>query len=134
MPVNDVPYLKRNTKGSRAMSNVDYVDGVCVIHNGCTDIVTITENGRVNRINIIEGMPNSKKGKSGSNLIKLSPNDKIVSVVSGNICDIIHVKCSDTTIDIPIANLKIGSSISPGDKVITTRGNKIIHCWVEHKN
>lgn len=131
MPVNDVPYLKRNTKGSRSMSNVDYVDGVCVIHNGCTDIVTITENGRVNRINIIEGLPNTKKGKSGSNLIKLSPNDRIVSVVSGNICDIIHVKCSDSAIDIPIANLKIGSSISPGDKAITTRGNKIIHCWVE---
>lgn len=131
MPVNDVPYLKRNTKGSRSMSNVDYVDGVCVIHNGCTDIVVITESGRINRINIIEGIPNSRKGKSGSNLIKLSANDKIVGVVSGNICDIIHIKCSDSGMSIPIANLKVGSSISPGDKVVTTRGNKILHCWVE---
>ena len=31
MGVNDAPYLKRNTKGSKAMSNVDYIDGLCII-------------------------------------------------------------------------------------------------------
>lgn len=131
IPVNDVPYLKRNTKGSRSMSNVDYVDGLCVIHNGCTDIVTITESGKANRINIIQGLPNTGRGKSGCNLIKLGSNDRIVGVVSGNANDIIHIKCVDTDMTLQIANLKIGSSISAGDKVITTRGNKILHCWVE---
>lgn len=131
IPVNDVPYLKRNTKGSRSMANVDYVDGLCVIHNGCTDIVTITESGKVNRINIVQGLPNTGKGKSGCNLIKLSNNDRIVGVVSGNVNDIIHIKCMDSDMTLQIANLKIGSSISAGDKVITTRGNKILHCWVE---
>lgn len=131
IPVNDVPYLKRNTKGSRSMSNVDYVDGLCVIHNGCTDIVAITESGKANRINIVQGLPNTGKGKSGCNLIKLGNNDRIVGVVSGNASDIIHIKCVDSDMTLQIANLKIGSSISPGDKVITTRGNKILHCWVE---
>lgn len=131
IPVNDVPYLKRNTKGSRSMSNVEYVDGLCVIHNGCTDIVTITESGKVNRINIIQGLPNTGKGKSGCNLIKLGGNDRIVGVVTGNVSDIIHIKCVDSDMTLQIANLKIGSSISTGDKVITTRGNKILHCWVE---
>lgn len=134
MPVNDVPYLKRNTKGSKAMSNVDYVDGVCVIHNGCTDIVVLTESGKANRISIIQGLPNTGKGKSGSNLIKLGANDRIVGVVSGNINDIIRIKTTDSDYSIPIANLKIGSSISPGDKVLTTRGNKIIHCYIERVN
>lgn len=131
MNVNDVPYLKRNTKGSRAMANADHVDGVCVIHGGCTDIVVITESGRANRISVNDSIPNTRKGKSGSNLIKLGSNDRIVSVVSGNINDIIHIKTTDTDNTIPIANLKIGSSISTGDKVLATRGNKIIHCYVE---
>lgn len=134
MPVNEAPYLKRNTKGSKSMSNVDHVDGVCVIYSGCTDIVAITESGRMNRINITQGIPNTGKGKTGHNLIKLGQNDKIVSVVTGNESDSIHAKCSDTDMIVQIANLKIGSSISTGDKVITTRGNKIIHCYIESHN
>ena len=134
IPVNDVPYLKRNTKGSRSMANVDHVDGVCVIYDGCTDIVAITESGRVNRINIINGMPNSGRGKSGCNLIKLSANDRIVGVVSGNICDNIHIKCSDSDTVLQIANLEIGSSISPGSKLLGTRNNKILACYLEKCN
>lgn len=131
MGVNDISYLKRNTKGSKAMSNVDHVDGMCVLYNGCTDIVVITESGRINRINVIQGLPNTAKGKSGSNLIKLASGDKIVSVVSGNECDLVHIQCTDTDTVFKIADLKIGSSISPGDKVLATRGNKIIRCWAE---
>lgn len=131
MPVNDIPYLKRNTKGYRAMSNVDHVDGMCVIYNGCTDIVVVTESGKANRISVINGLPNSGRGKSGCNIIKLGANDRIVGVVSGTNNDIVHIKCSDTDMTIPVQNLKIGSSISSGDKVITTRGNKILHCWIE---
>lgn len=131
--LNDIPYLKRNTKGSKAMSNVESVDGMCIIHNNCTDIVVITESGRANRINLIHGMPNNGRGKSGCNLIKLSTGDKIVGVVSGNENDLIHIKCADSDMVIPIANLQIGSSISTGEKVLATRGNKIIHCYIEKR-
>ena len=130
IPVNDVPYLKRNTKGSRSMSNVEHVDGICVIQPGCTDICVITESGRINRINIIHGLPNTSRGKSGSNLIKLGQKDKIVGVVSGNESDIITAKCISTDQCVQIANLKIGSSISTGDKVFTTRNNKIFACYI----
>ena len=131
MNVNDVSYLKRNTKGSKAISGVTEVDGMCVIHNNCTDIVVFTETGKVNRISLIQGIPNTGKGKSGSNLIKLSAGDRIVGVVSGNESDFIHVKCTSTDAVLQIANLKIGSSISTGDKVLNTRGNKIIRCYIE---
>lgn len=131
MNVNDVSYLKRNTKGSKAISGITEVDGMCIIHNNCTDIVVFTESGKVNRINLIQGMPNSGKGKSGHNLIKLSAGDRIVGVVSGNESDFIHVKCTSTDTVLQIANLKIGSSISTGDKVLSTRGNKIIRCYIE---
>lgn len=132
MGVNDVSYLKRNTKGSKAISGVDSVDGMCVIHNNCTDIVVITESGRANRINLVQGMPNTGKGKSGASLIKLSPGDKIVSVVGGNESNSIHIKMTTTDMILQIANLKIGSSISTGDKILSTRGNKIIRCWIEN--
>ena len=131
MNVNDIPYQKRNTKGSKSMSNVEFVDGMCVIHNDCTDIAVITESGRVNRINLITGLPNTSKGKSGCNLIKLSSGDRIVGVVSGNERDSIHIKCTSTDMVLEFANLEIGSSISPGIKAISTRGNKILRCYVE---
>ena len=131
MGVNDVPYLKRNTKGSKAISGTTSVDGMCIIRNNCTDIVVFTESGRANRISLINGIPNTGKGKSGSNLIKLTQGDRIVGVVSGNESDFIKVKCTHTDMVLQIANLKIGSSISTGDKVLSTRGNKIIRCFIE---
>ena len=131
MGVNDTPYLKRNTKGSRSMSGVESVDGICVIHNNCTDIAVITESGKINRINIIQGIPNSGKGKSGSNLIKLASGDSIAGVVSGNESDSIHIKCANGDSIVPFTDLQIGSSISAGQKVLATRGNKILHCYIE---
>ena len=131
MGVNDTPYLKRNTKGSRSMSGVESVDGICVIHNNCTDIAVITESGKINRISIIQGIPNSGKGKSGSNLIKLASGDSIAGVVSGNESDSIHIKCANGDSIIPFTDLQVGSSISAGQKVLATRGNKILHCYIE---
>lgn len=131
MGVNDTPYLKRNTKGSRSMSGVESVDGICVIHNNCTDIAVITESGKINRINIIQGIPNSGKGKSGSNLIKLASGDSIAGVVSGNESDSIHIKCANGDSIVPFTDLQIGSSISAGQKILATRGNKILHCYIE---
>lgn len=128
--VNDVPYLKRNTKGSKAMS-ADYVDGICIIHNGCTDIAVITESGKINRINIIQGIPNTGKGKSGSNLIKLASGDKIAGVVVGNEADVIHIIGAEKDTVLQFKDLQIGSSISPGNKIVATRGNKILRCYVE---
>lgn len=133
MNVNETPYLKRNTKGSRAMANVDHVDGLCIIHNDCTDIAVITESGRINRISVIQGLSNTGRGKSGSNLIKLSSGDKIISVVSGNTTDQIHVKGTESDTIINFADLKVGSSISTGDKILATRSNKIIRCYVERR-
>lgn len=131
MNVNEAPYLKRNTKGSRAMANVDHVDGLCIIHNDCTDIAVITESGKINRVGVVQGLTNTGKGKSGLNLIKLTSGDKIASVVAGNVNDLIHIKGTESETVIPFADLKVGSSISSGDKIIATRSNKIIRCFVE---
>lgn len=131
MGVNDIAYLKRNTKGSKSMSDIDHVDGICVIYNNCTDIAVITESGRINRISVLNGLNSTKKGKTGINLIRLAKGDSIAAVVTGNENDIIHIKCTDTDLSFKFADLEFGSSISSGNKVFTTRSNKIIYCQVE---
>ena len=113
------------------MSDTDYVDGMCVIGNGCTDIVVITQSGRVNRLSILEGLPNTGKGKSGRNMIKLSADDKIASIVAGTVNDKINVMCLSGIKSINIGDLKVGSSISTGEKLINTRGDQIIRCWTQ---
>ena len=65
------------------------------------------------------------------NAFELSSGDKIVSVVSGNENDLIHVNSVGGKEIIKIADLELGSSISAGNKVIQTRGNKILNCTVE---
>ena len=127
--VNDIPYLKRNTKGSKAIYNADTVDGLCVIDQSKSDIITITESGKINRIPIINLPINANK--KGFNVIKLGSNDKINSVVSGNEGNIICVKTMKNFYEIPVAQLKVGSSISAGEKVIAMKADQMIRCWIK---
>lgn len=127
--VNDIPYLKRNTKGSKAIYNADTVDGLCVIDQSKSDIITITESGKINRIPIINLPINANK--KGFNVIKLGSNDKINSVVSGNEGNIICVKTMKNYYEIPVSQLKVGSSISTGEKVIAMKADQMIRCWIK---
>ena len=127
--VNDIPYLKRNTKGSKAIYNADTVDGLCVIDQSKSDIITITESGKINRIPIINLPINANK--KGFNVIKLGSNDKIAGVVSGNESNIICVKTMKNYYEIPVSQLKIGSSISAGEKVIAMKSDQMIRCWIK---
>lgn len=127
--VTDIPYLKRNTKGSRAMYNADLIDGLCVLDPNKSDIIVITESGKANRLPIV-ALPESNN-KKGFNVIKLSSNDKINAVMSSNPDGIICIKTLNTYYEIPVAQLKIGSSISTGDKIAPMKSDKIIRCWIK---
>ena len=127
--VNDIPYLKRNTKGSKAIYNADTVDGLCVIDQSKSDIITITESGKINRIPIINLPINANK--KGFNVIKLGSNDKIAGVVSGNESNTICVKTMKNYYEIPVSQLKVGSSISTGEKVIAMKADQMIRCWIK---
>lgn len=127
--VNDIPYLKRNTKGSRAIYNADTVDGFCVIDQTKSDIVVITESGKVNRIPIMS-LPIGT-AKKGFNIIKLGTNDKINSVISGNETNLICIKTLKSYYEIPIAQLQMGSSISSGEKLVPMKADKMIRCWIK---
>jgi DNA gyrase/topoisomerase IV subunit A len=127
--VNDIPYLKRNTKGSRSIYNADMVDGLCVIDQTKSDIIVVTESGRVNRIPIL-ALPIESK-KRGFNVIKLSSTDKINSIMSGNESNMVCVKTLNNYYEIPVNTIKVGSSISTGDKLISVKGDQLIRCWIK---
>ena len=62
----------------------------------------------------------------------ISPcNDKINSVVSGNEGNVICVKTMKNFYEIPVSQLKVGSSISTGEKVIAMKADQMIRCWIK---
>lgn len=127
--VNDIPYLKRNTKGSRSIYNADVVDGLCVIDQTKSDIIVITESGKLNRIPIMSLPINPNK--KGFNVIKLSSGDKINSIVSGNDSNVICIKTLKSYYEIPVAQLHVGSSVSGGEKLIAMKADQMIRCWIK---
>lgn len=124
--INDIPHLKRSTKGSRAI-DAPTVDGLSLITKDTTDVVVITENGRVNRFNIV-ALPVLSRGKKGSNVIKLGAGDKIKAIYGLNSKDSIVLTTQTDRITLNVSELQEGSSISPGVKVLNTRTNKILRC------
>lgn len=127
--VNEIPYLKRNTKGSKSIYNADVVDGLCVIDQSKSDIIVVTDTGKVNRIPIISLPINGNK--KGFNVIKLGANDKINSIVGANNGNILCVKTVKAYYEIPVDQLKVGSSISSGDKVIPMKADQMLRCWIK---
>lgn len=127
--VNEIPYLKRNTKGSKSIYNAEVVDGLCVIDQSKSDIIVVTETGKANRIPIISLPINGNK--KGFNVIKLGANDKINSIVGANNSNILCVKTVKTYYEIPVTQLKVGSSISSGDKVIPMKADQMLRCWIK---
>ena len=127
--VNDIPYLKRNTKGSRAIYNAETVDGLCVIDQTKSDIVVITELGKINRLPTMSLPINPNK--KGFNVIKLSATDKIHSILSGNNSNIICIKTLKSYYEIPMAQLAIGSSIGSGEKLVPMKADQMIRCWIK---
>lgn len=127
--VNDIPYLKRNTKGSKSIYNADVVDGLCVIDQTKSDIIVITDTGKINRIPIMS-LPIGQN-KKGFNVIKLGANDNINNIVSGNDSNIICVKTVKNYYEIPVSQLTIGSSISGGEKLVPMKADQMIRCWIK---
>lgn len=126
--IGDIPHLKRNTKGSKSMYNVDTTDGLCVLDPNKSELIVVTESGRANRLPII-ALPQSNQ-KKGFNVIKLTNTDKINAIMSCNENGIICIKTLKDYYEIPIAQLPIGSTISQGTKIAPMKADKIIRCWI----
>ena len=111
----DVPYQKRSTKGMKSMSSSPEVDGMSIIKPDTTDIIVVTEQGRVNKFDVV-GMPRSSRNKAGSKVISLAKGDAIKAIFGGNDSDILKLVTKEGNIEIPVSTIPRASTVSQGIK------------------
>ena len=128
--MESVPNYKRNTLGVFAMKTTDEIDGISIIDPKATDIVVITESGRINKFDI-SGLPLADRYTAGNRVIKLGKTDSIVSIFSVTDDNHIRIVTKNTVLDIPVKDIARTSSISPGTKMIPLKGDLIVKCILE---
>ena len=124
---NSIPHFKRNARGSRSILTQNKIDGMSIIKHDTTDIVVITNKGYINRFDVV-AMPTLDRGMQGSKVIKLSKDDSIHTIYGVNSNDTIRILTKNGRLEIPVSEIETGSSISPGQKMISTKGDVIIRC------
>lgn len=114
MPQEDVPELKRNAIGVKGM-NSDEIDGICSILPQMTHILVITETGKANLFDV-SGMQRSNRGRAGKGVIK--GKDSIYGIYGVSLDKSINIITNNNKIVIPVKDIPVGSSISPGVKIL----------------
>lgn len=123
IPVGNIPWNKRISKGSMSMKSPT-VEGMCAIIPEMTDIIIITEKGYLNRIN-----PSSLtigRASKGSSVIRLKQGDAIKTIMGTTAEHILRIYCVNEFRDIPVPEIKQGSTISGGVKMISANAGDII--------
>lgn len=116
----DIPTLKRNSQGVKAMDTNEPLEGMSIIYPDSEYIVVITKNGKFNKFNI-GILTQHARARKGVNVIKLDSNDDIFGIYAVNQKDKIHVLSSEGVIEIPVAELKEKSNIVKGEKKIPNK-------------
>lgn len=115
--MKEIPHQKRNTKGMKSISSGD-VHGMSFINTDSTEILIITNNGYINRIDAV-ALPRLERNKPGASVIKLSRGDSINSIIAINKNNsVLKVKTNEDILNIDISSIPSGSSISKGAKII----------------
>ena len=119
--MKDIPLLKRNACGPRAMDSTEPINGLSVVYPDASDIVVVTKNGKFNRFNIAMLTPHARARK-GSSVIKLDSNDEIFNIFGVNEMDKIRLLTSEGVEEIAVSDIKVKSSIAAGTKMTTSKG------------
>lgn len=125
VPLTQIPHYKRNSLGVAAMDTKDRVDGFTPVELDNTDVVVITNGGRINKFSIT-GLHISDRYRAGNNVIKLGKSDSIHSIFCVNDKDVIRITTKTDKIEVPVVQLQRGSSISSGEKVLNLKNDIII--------
>ena len=121
--LKDIPEYKRAATGSRAMNTKEPINGMSVMYPESESIVVVTKAGKFNKFPA--GMLQCNgRGKAGHKVINLSGNDEILNVYSVNEKDSIRVLTTDGVEIVPVADIKVKSSIAAGERKI--KPNSII--------
>lgn len=128
--LSDIPLLKRNAQGNKAMNTTEPIEGLSIIYPDTDSIVVVTNNGKFNKFPIscftVHG-----RGKSGNNVIKLDPNDYIYKLYAVSDKNILKITTPDGVEEVSVADIKSKSGIAAGQKMIHSRG-PVIKCEVIH--
>ena len=128
MNIAEVPHMKRVNMGMKIMDSPEPIEGLSVLSPTMTHVVVITEKGKVNKISIF-ALPLSSRGRTGSNVIKLSKGDSIRDIHGMNEEDTLKVVTKNETFELKLADISEGSSISAGASMIkVVQGDCIIKC------
>lgn len=131
MNISEIPHQGRNTKGMKALGNDIEADGISIIKPDTTDIIVITESGRINRFDVV-ALPSLGRAKTASKVIKLGKTDSIKTIFGCNYQDILKVRTKNEKLEFNIQDLPVGSSISTGTKVIPLKnGDIIVKCDIK---
>lgn len=123
--MREVPLYKRITIGSYAMSTKGKVEGLSVVYPDATHMIVITKSGRINKFNI-SGLAKSGRYKAGSSVIKLGKQDSIYSIYGVNDSNTLKLNTNEGIIEIPVKDIDVGSSVSQGIKMISTKSAIIL--------
>ena len=116
-----------NLRLEKAGSSDEEIDGISWINKTASDyIVVLTTSGRVNKFSQL-ALPLSTRTKRGNKVIKLGKGDRIRLVCTATDDSILSVTGSSSgKLEIPVGEIPMGSSISSGTKLFSTRGNIIL--------
>lgn len=131
--MDSVPKYKRSSNGVKAMnlSEGSTIDGISIIYPDATDIVVVTEKGKVNKFPIA-GLTKGKRGSVGSSVIKLAKGDRINAIFGVNNTNAIQIHGKNGVTIVNVGELKLGSSVSAGEKILQG-GDIAVHCSVTMK-
>ena len=105
------------------------VDGMSVISPKAQCVVVLTNFGYINKLNI-GALKVKKRASVGDNLIKLSSGDTIKAVFTAEETNRVLIQTSDGNIEIPVADIKEGSSVSKGTRIKNIK-NSIINAKLQ---
>lgn len=125
MNVSEIPYLKRNTKGSRCLNSSEEIDGMCLINHTSTSLLVVTESGKINKVEV-SMVPLKQHSRTGFNIVKLGKDDKIKSILAVSDIETLKVTTLNTIYEFRVADIPHGSTISTGEKRIPIKGDKIM--------
>lgn len=126
----DIVLLKRNTIGTLGMGGQHGpMEGMSSIYldekNPTKYIVVITESGKINKFRV-SGFERSQRNKAGSKVIDLARGDRIHSLFGVTDNNTISLITTSGVVDIPVKDIQLGSSVSKGVKIVSTKTDVII--------
>lgn len=122
LDVDNIPIQKRLSKGVCSIERGLSISGMVSISNNCSEVLIITRNGYINRLNI-SSLKKDKRGSKPVNFINLSSSDSIYKIIGFNNNNLyLNYMLDNGDIErLSIDSIKKCSTLSKGKKYIKNK-------------